>query len=90
MGSCCPGASRLGNVPLSQWLRIEVTCGLGDTANGKWTLRYGPTSGELTQHRADVQSASSARLDWVGFIADATFAAVFYVDNIQIGPSPSP
>jgi hypothetical protein len=30
------------------------------------------------------------RLDWVGFLADATVAAAFYVDNLKIEPGPSP
>ena len=29
------------------------------------------------------------KLDWVGFVADATIAAVFYVDNVKIGPNPA-
>ncbi len=30
------------------------------------------------------------KLDWVGFVAAATTDAVFYVDNIKIGPNPVP
>ena len=74
---------------MSQWLRIEVTCGLGDIANGKWTLRYGPLSGALTQLELTCDPQFH-KLDWVGFIADATVAAVFYADNLKIGPSPAP
>jgi hypothetical protein len=88
-GKLLSGSRQLGKVPLSRWLRIEVACGLGDTANGKWTLRYGPIGGELAQ--LDLTCNPQFRkLDWVGFIADATVAAVFYLDNVQIGPSPSP
>jgi hypothetical protein len=88
-GKLLSGSRLLGKVPLSRWLRIEVACGLGDTANGKWTLRYGPSSGELTQIELTCDP-QFRKLDWVGFIADATMAAVFYVDNVKIGPSPSP
>ena len=88
-GRLLSGGRQLGKLPLSQWLRIEVTCGLGDTANGKWTLRYGPISGELTQIELTCDPRFR-QLDWAGFVADAAVAAVFYVDNLKIGPSPSP
>ncbi len=88
-GKLLSGGQQLGQVPLSQWLRIEVTCGLGDTANGKWTLHYGPLGGALTQLELTCDP-QFRKLDWVGLIADATVAAVFYVDNLKIGPSPAP
>ena len=88
-GKLLSGARQLGKVPLSQWLRIEVACGLGDNSDSKWTLRYGPIGGELTQLELTCDP-QFRKLDWAGFIADATVAAVFYVDNLKIGPSPSP
>ena len=88
-GKLLSAGRQLGKVPLSQWLRIEVACGLGDTANGKWTLRYGPIGGKLTQLELTCDPEFS-KLDWVGFIADATVGAAFYVDNLNVGPSPLP
>ncbi|MCX7427182.1 MAG: hypothetical protein NTW96_16340, partial [Planctomycetia bacterium] len=88
-GKLLAGDRQLGKVPLSQWLRIEITCGLGDTANGKWTLRYGPIGGKQTEAELTCDP-NFRKLDWVGFVADATVAAVFYVDNLKIGPSPTP
>ena len=78
----------IGKVPLSRWLHVEITCDLGNTANGKWMLRYGPMNGKMTQLERTCDTKFN-KLDWVGFIADATVAAVFYVDNIKIEPSPS-
>jgi hypothetical protein len=87
-GKLLAGDRQIGKVPLSQWLRIEITCGLGDAANGKWTLRYGPIGDEPT--RVELTCDPQFRkLDWVGFVADATVAAVFYVDNLKIIPSPT-
>lgn len=88
-GALRSGSRLLGKVPLGQWLRIEVTCGLGDAANGKWTLRYGPCGGERTQIELTCDP-KFRKLDWVGFVAGATTAAVFYVDNVKIGPEPLP
>ena len=75
-------------MPLSQWLHIEITCRLGDAADGNWTLRYGPLGAELTQLELPCDP-KFRKLDWAGFIADAAVAAVFYVDNLKIVPRPS-
>ena len=87
-GRMLSGGKQLGKVPLGRWLHIEITCGLGDAANGKWTLRYGPAGGQTTRLELTCDPKFK-KLDWAGFIADATVAAVIYVDNVKIGPSPS-
>jgi hypothetical protein len=87
-GRLLSGGRQLGKVPVSQWLHFEITCGLGGTALGQWTLRYGPLGAELTQ--LDLPCDPQFRkLDWVGLIADANAAAVLYVDNVQIGSRPA-
>jgi len=82
-------SGQLGQVPLSQWLHLEIICRLGDAADGKWTLRYGPRGGEPVEVELPCDP-KFRRLDWAGFIADATVAAEFYVDNLKIVPKPSP
>jgi hypothetical protein len=88
-GKLLSGGRHIGTVALSQWLHIEITCRLGDSAEGKWTLRYGPLGGELSRLELPCDP-TFRRLDWAGFIADAAVAAVFYVDNLQMAPSGSP
>jgi hypothetical protein len=88
-GKILCGAQPIGKVPLSRWLHVEITCGLGDQANGRWTLRYGPINGAMSQIELACDPKFK-KLDWVGFVANATIAAVFYVDNVKIGPSPAP
>lgn len=85
-GKLFSSGQHLDAVPLGQWLRIEITCQLGDNADGTWALRYGPLSGTLSKLQLPCDP-SFRRLDWAGFIADANVAAVFYVDNLQIVPS---
>jgi hypothetical protein len=87
-GKLMSGGKQIGQVPLSRWLHVEITCGLGDAANGKWTLRYGPLGGELTQRELPCDPKFK-KLDWAGFIADASAATEFYLDNLKIGPSPA-
>jgi hypothetical protein len=88
-GKMLSGGKEIGAVPLSQWLHVEATCALGEAADGKWTLRYGPLQGELSQLELTCDP-KFRKLDWVGFISSATIAAVFYVDNVKIAPSPAP
>jgi len=84
-GRVLSASKEIGRVSVSQWIRIEIECAVGSGANGQWTLRYGPTGGPLTQLELSCDPKFT-RLDWVGFIADATIAAAFYVDNLTIEP----
>ena len=88
-GKILSGGRQIGKVPLSKWLHVEITCGLGDQSNGRWTLRYGPTGGAMGQLTLACDPKFK-KLDWVGFVADATIAAVFDIDNIKIGPASPP
>ena len=88
-GRILSASKEIGRVPVSEWIHIEIVCALGSNANGQWSLRYGPTGGPLTQLELTCDP-KFARLDWVGFIADATVAAAFYVDNLKIEPEESP
>ena len=87
-GKLLAGGKPIGKIPLSRWLHVEITCGLGTQANGRWTLRHGPTGGPMNQIELPCDPKFK-RLDWAGFVADATIAAVFYVDNIKLGPGPA-
>ncbi len=79
----------LGQVPQEQWFSFAISCSLGDEATGKWRLRYGPLGGELTELELTCAPAFH-KLDWVGFISDATTATGFHVDNIRIGLADKP
>ncbi len=83
-GKLLSGGRPIGQVPVGQWLHLEISCELGDGASGKWTLRHGPLGGELIQLDLPCDPKFQ-RLDWVGLIADASAEAVFYVDNLKIG-----
>ena len=75
----------LGRVPVGKWLHLEITCGLGTKATGTWTLRYGETGGAMTELTNLPCDPKLKELRWLGFVADATVAAVMYVDNIKLG-----
>jgi hypothetical protein len=77
----------LGAAATGQWLHVAISCRLGDEADGTWTLRFGPMGGEPTELKLTCDP-KFRKLDWVGFIANATVDAVFYVDNVTIARGP--
>lgn len=86
------GAVRVGNreiarIPVSQWIRIRVTCALGAGVNGTWDLSIqmpGRTAPLMFRHLPCDRTFHS--LDWLGFTADGTESATFYIDDLSIGP----
>jgi hypothetical protein len=74
-------------VPTGQWFNLAITTALGPEANGTWTLAV-TLPGVTEQKRfAGLPSSKDFRsLDWIGFISDATQAAVFYLDDLSVGP----
>lgn len=77
----------IGSAPLGQWLHVEFECRLGDDASGTWLLRYGPLGGPMEEVELPCDP-KFRRLEWSGFIANATVDAVFYVDNVVIEAVP--
>ena len=88
-GRMLSGDEEIGLAPHDQWLRIAITCDLGDEARGQWTLRYGPPGGQMTEVEMTCDPGFG-KLDWVGFISNATASTVFHVDNIKIESAPMP
>lgn len=77
----------LGRVEHGQWFHYEVACGLGDQANGTWSLRFGPLGNQEIQRFDNLPcSPEFQELRWLGFVSNAVEAAVFYVDNILLKP----
>ena len=85
-GRVISASKEIGRVPVGQWIHMEIVCALGSGAKGQWTLRYGPMGGPLTQLELTCDPKFT-RLDWAGFVADATVDATFYVDNLKIEPT---
>jgi hypothetical protein len=77
----------LGSAPVGQWLHVEIACRLGGAADGTWTLWAGLLGGEMARYDLTCD-ARFARLDWVGFIANATTDASYWVDSVEIAPAP--
>ncbi|MCC6698686.1 MAG: right-handed parallel beta-helix repeat-containing protein [Candidatus Hydrogenedentes bacterium] len=72
-------------IPLSQWAQVRIVCGLGKEANGTYDLEI-TAPGAETQRFDDIPCGSPNfyRLDWYGFVSNATHPAAFYIDNVDV------
>jgi len=75
----------LVRLPHSQWLRLEITCGVGHERTGVWDLTV-----RLPDRRQPLRftglpcARNFEKVDWVGFVAQGTETAVFYLDNVRL------
>ena len=80
---------RLLSIPTGQWVRFEVTCGIGKAATGTFTLKVWLPDSKLPKEFVGLpHDGRFRRLDWVGFIANGQRKTTFYVDNIEVRPAP--
>jgi len=71
-------------LPHSQWVHFEITCDLGEQADGIWNLTV-TVPGQAAQAFEKLPCDPKCReLQWLGFISNATDAAVFYLDNLKL------
>ncbi len=81
------GGRKVASLPHGEWLHVEVACALGSRADGKWTLRVtGPGVGVALDGLACDPKFNA--LQWLGFIANANEAAVYYLDNVKLAVQP--
>ncbi len=68
----------------SEWVRLEITCALGDAASGKWNLKVLWPGGKSQSFNDLPYSAEFRAINWCGWVADGTQDGVFYIDNIGL------
>lgn len=84
-GQLVHGDQELMRVPVDQWVRYEVVCGLGDDATGTFDLKvFLPGEGEPRAFEGLDCEEGFRRLDWVGFVSPGTETTIFYVDDIEV------
>lgn len=81
----CKGTDPV-DVPVGEWTRIEIKCGLGEDSTGTWSLTV-TTKGRdpITRPKLKFASPDFKRLDYVGFISTGETKAVWYLDEIDLG-----
>lgn len=77
---------RIVQLPLSQWVRIDVTCDLGGQATGTYDLSVRLPGAQPQRHRSLACSAKFKTLNCVVVMSLADSATVFYVDNVEFKP----
>ncbi len=84
-GSLLANGKRLMALPMSQWVRLEVTCPLGAKAKGRYDLVVrSPGAASPARFTGLSCSPDFAALDWYGFTADGVKAATFYLDDVNL------
>jgi hypothetical protein len=86
-GALNVGGRKVAILPHGQWLHFEVSCGLGSRADGKWALRVTGRGVDLALEGLACDPKFNA-LQWLGFIANANEAAIFYLDNVKLTAQP--
>ncbi len=72
-------------LPVDQWVHVEITAALGDKSRGDWDMAVtvpGQARGEFKGLKN--ANAGFERLTWLGFTSNATKQTVFYLDNLTL------
>ncbi|MDQ3814223.1 MAG: right-handed parallel beta-helix repeat-containing protein, partial [Armatimonadota bacterium] len=85
-GTLFASKQKLAQLPRSQWINIEIVCGLGEQAQGKYHLTVRPLGGAPQVFPDLPCSRDFKALHWFGFVSDGTDQAVFYIDNVELKP----
>lgn len=86
-GSLVVGGKTLVALPHDQWVRLRITCKMGDRANGKYDLEVRLPGEKNPLQFHDLACDPYFRdLKWYGFASDADTPVAFYVDDIELRP----
>jgi hypothetical protein len=67
-----------------QWLHVAVSAGLGEDANGRWSVSLTPEGGaEQRVEDLPFGAPKFARLSWLGVLSDAQVASSFCMANVS-------
>jgi hypothetical protein len=72
-------------VPLNQWVRYEITAGLGKASTRNWALKVTLT-GQSPREWKNLPLASDKfeELTWIGYTSNANTNTSFYLDNFAV------
>jgi hypothetical protein len=81
------GERRIAEVPLGQWVGVDITCGVGPQCDGTWQIRVTLPGGAAPVEVTGLPcSPSLTDLTWWGFSCDGNAEADYYLDNLTLGP----
>jgi hypothetical protein len=79
------GSTNLITVPLGAWIKVEIVCGLGVQANGRYDLTV-TVPGQAPRSFTQLPTGSKdfKTLQWYGFIPLGEKAASIYLDDLKL------
>ena len=86
-GAVVAAGKTLLTVPLSEWLHLDIDCGLGKDSTGTYRLSVTlPDGTEEVFEDVPLASPEFRRLQWLGFVSLADGESALYLDNIELMP----
>ena len=83
-GKISASKQELLTIPLSQWVHIDIICGLGKKSTGTYTVEVKLSDGQVNRFKDLPCGPKFSIFEWVGFISTATDKEVFYIDNLRV------
>lgn len=73
------------DIPVGAWFHVEITAGLGPSANGTWQLAVTLQGAEPKRFSGlKFGSPETRSVTWIGFISGGSHKSVYYVDNVRL------
>ncbi len=86
-GTLSASGRKLGHIPAETWVRIDLSCVLGQSANGQYDLTIELPDGTKAIHENRLPCSPQFRtLRWLGFVADSDRSASFAIDDLDLRP----
>lgn len=84
-GQLSVAGKKLTDLPYEKWVTIEISCGVGNSVDGKWRLRLVLPDGEIRAFDdLPLGSPDFRNLDWIGWCSMAQQQTVFYLDQVKL------
>ncbi|MEI7730974.1 MAG: right-handed parallel beta-helix repeat-containing protein [Verrucomicrobiota bacterium] len=78
-------------IPMDQWIKLEITAGLGKKFDGKWAMTLTiPGRTPMNFINLPFPTASFKKLSWIGFMSGANAKTVYYLDDFVVAPEAEP
>lgn len=89
-GNVKANGKQITQVPPGTWVDFYIQCALGRTARGTYDLEIS-TAGGTTQKIEGIACGSKKfrRLDWFGFVSNATVPVSVYLDDLNLDVAPA-
>ena len=84
-GKLSAGGRELLDIPVGQWVHMEVRVALGEGTTGTWELTV-TLPGRAPQRFEGLPCVAPGwkALNWIGFVSNATRRTAIYLDNVYI------